>query len=217
MRDMARIRQVRDDGIIIRSIPRLDVVLYGFGSPGARIVGTAGSSSLAALLTARLPANVPRGWRTISAGPLVVSLPSSWPRRHLEKSSWPVPGLCASRMFLHPIAITGWSEELAACTLIDAQSILYATVYPGDGVWIVVDHRRVNVHPFFPPTGRIVNVKGLRVPVRLGMPAVGDGSDTVELLATVGGTSISVTLGLGLDPMVAEEILSSIRPVGAAT
>ena len=205
-----------DDGSIIRSVPSLGVVLYGFGPLGAHIARTAGPSSLAALVAAHTPIDVPPGRRTVSAGPLVVSVPRRWPRRHLTARSWPVPGLCASRIFLHPIVYTGWSNELSGCTLIDAQSILYATVLPGDGVWIVVSHRRVNLHAFFPPTGRIVSVRGLRVMLRLGLPEVGVGGDSVQLLASVGHTTISITLGLGLNPLVAEEILSSIRPARGA-
>lgn len=202
-----------DGGTVVRSMPALGVVLYGFGSLGVRIVQSAGPSSLAAFLNTRLPVAVPSGWTTVSVGPLAVSVPPSWPRRLLTARSWPTPGFCASRVFPHPVAYTGSISNAAhSCPVIDAQTILYATAFPGDGVWFTEVAGKAVEYPFFPPISRMITINGLRVRVRLGLPATDGGSDVVEVWATVGRTTVSATLGLGLSPKVAEEILSSIRP-----
>jgi hypothetical protein len=201
------------NGTVVRSVPSLGVVLYGFGSLGARIVRDAGPSSLAALLSARLPVAVPNGWKTVSFGPLAVSVPRSWPLRFLTGRSWPIPGFCVSPVFPQPVAYLGAASDAEhSCPIIDAQTILSATAHPGDGIWLTVGQGAAVEHPFFPPVGQLITVKGLRVKVRLGLPGAGGGSDTVEVLATVGRTSVVATLGLGINPRVAEDILSSIRP-----
>jgi hypothetical protein len=202
-----------DERTAVRPILSLGVVLYGFGPLGVRIVRDAGPSALVAFLASRLPVAVPSGWKTVTFGPLAVSVPPSWPLRFLTGRSWPIPGFCVSRVFPHPVAYLGAASDAAhSCPAIDAQTILSATALPGDGIWLTVVQGKAVEHPFFPPVGRTVTVEGLRVKVRLGLPGAGGGSDTVEVLATVGKTSVVATLGLGINPQIAEEILSSIRP-----
>jgi hypothetical protein len=215
-REKPGLRRLRiDGGTIVRSIPSLGVVLYGFGSTGESIVRAAGPSSFAAFLSARVPVAAPIGWRTDSVGPIAVSIPKSWPRRQLNARSWPVPGICNSPIFPHPIAYSGSpSDGGYPCPADDSRTFLYETAYPGDGIWLTIASGQQFQHPFIeesPPIGRVVTVRGLRVEVRLGLPRAGDGSDTVEFLVTVGRTTVAGILGLGLNPRVAEEILSSIR------
>lgn len=215
----------RGDAIRI-PVPRLGVILYGFGFAAMQVAESYQTSGLYQLLHASLPVPYPSSWRTIDYGPLSVSVPQSWSVRNLSGVADRAtnPGTCGEPVFPlaagRPSVWLGYSRVIVYCPAILAMEGLTFRSEPGFGLWLENTYvRRPGQTPFSPilfpvqgvPYGtRIIHQHGLTLYLLLPERAAPDGA--IEFIVTHGRTTVRGVVGLAGSSPLAEQILSSIRP-----
>jgi hypothetical protein len=205
----------------ILTIPSSGVALYGFGKLGVRAVDSEEPSTLARLLAAHLPVAVPSGWHAITDGVLSVEVPRTWPTHFLAGPNAINPGSCGAPYFPRPTAVVGSGTAIVFCPFVTPSVRAQSLATPGNGAWLVgskyVAPGTRKPGPFrlfveFSPPGTATRsraINGLVATFTYGLAP--NGTNAVLATVTVGGHSHDLVLGLGLTPLIAEEILSSLR------
>jgi hypothetical protein len=193
-------------GAVTYDVPSLGVSLVATTPAARQIVSTLAGSALHAVLSATYPVAVPAGWRTVDFGGIAASVPASWPVRAVSA----LPGRTRA--------------EPRSCTLFAEGSIVYlgrvrtpctasevGTFTPG--LWIGT------------ATEAALGGRGARLTVSTVMrrsrsqaatvtirSLTVDQSDLIDLTVSAGARMVEATMGVGTEPAIAEEIISSLRP-----
>lgn len=177
-------------------IPTLHVQVYGRGD-AEKILATVSHSSLYAVLGQSRPTAVPASWKAVRFDGLQADVPPTWPvevvTRHVLE-----PGTCAAQVFLSPIVYLGDSGLFAPCPFRPGQ-----LAQPVDGLWIASGSTNQTFQSSQPRSF------GPRPAWTLYSDT--DSGGTIGVQVTIAGRPIELTVGLGIDPTVAEEILSSLQ------
>jgi hypothetical protein len=190
---------VRQSGsAVTEDVPSLGVQLL-YNGAGASVAATLGRSSYAALSDANYPVAVPASWKTVIYKGFQVRVPPSWPVRALGLHL-AAPGFCglgggAAGVYL------GRESVVATCPVPPPGSVPAFFDY----LWL---------QPYTASSG--TSEHRLRTgQVTLTLQEIGPVSDyttAANLTASSGSRRISLTIGLGTQPTMAEAILSSILP-----
>lgn len=181
-------------------LPSLGVRLVAIGPVATRVVRTIEPSPLSALLATSYPVPVPSGWKTVRFGPVAASIPASWPVRRLTAppKEIPVNRYSACKLFLSSAAYLG--KVRSRCSGIAAGEPSPTGIWLGtSAVGPLADTRSTSVTL---KSGNAV------VDLRYGYTS---SSYLVDLTIHTAAGTVQATLGLGSQPAVAEEILSSLR------
>jgi hypothetical protein len=208
---------------IVVTAPRLDAVIYGFGPSGVAAARSYGRSALASVNGATLPVVTPGGFRSLRFGDLEASVPRSWQVRDLTGSSALNPGECGGSPFNAlgtPTAFLGFSRVTASCPFVAARSIWTAMSWPANGIWMATTLPAIGStvplplgvleHPSGVTTMRTHAQHGLVVSILQPVGELPAGS--VSFVVAYRGQQTYGVLGLGDNPLTAEQVLSSIRP-----
>ncbi|HEX3427124.1 MAG TPA: hypothetical protein VHT30_13395 [Acidimicrobiales bacterium] len=182
------------DGRDTLDIPSLDAQVTAVGA-GRDIVTTIGPSTLDAVLRLRHAVNVPRTWHVVRFDGLQMRVPRGWPVEVLTRKV-PEPGACSSQVFRTPTVYEGAGGFWPICTI-----GFSPLAPPVDGVW--VDPPGLSLHLDMQPMpfGEYpVNVEYTNT----------ESDAVIGLDVRIGTRRINLIVGLGRDPTVAEEILSSL-------
>lgn len=186
-------------------VPSLGVRLLALGSSGARLALTLGPSPLDAVLATTYPVAIPSGWRSVSFDGVTLSVPPSWAVTKLTRApleALPGQPLVPCELFPRPVVYLG--GPAGSCSTGFAGGI-------GDppGLWL-----GNAVAALSGPSNRTSTLRsaaGASATIRWSPFA---GSSTVDVTLVAGGHSVAATMGIGSDPVIAEEILSSLRVAG---
>ncbi len=185
-------------------LPSLHTAITVLGSGAHKLLDTLQPSTLAAVLQTHYPTPVPSGWRTVRYHDITARVPSTWPVKAVGNRI--PPGGCGDPLPKPPAVFTG--NSTGGVTNCGSQPVELVTI-PADGLWL---------HPTIP--GALLSEP--REPVHLigGTAQLvywpgGDGyADAIDLLLTLHGHHIDATIGLGLNPTIAEAIISSLGVTG---
>ncbi|MHB8505693.1 MAG: hypothetical protein ACYDEN_08255 [Acidimicrobiales bacterium] len=195
----------RPNGATRYDLPSLHTAITVLGPAAHKLLGTLQPSALAAVLEARYPTVIPKQWRRVDYHGISAAVPSTWPLKPVG-SSLP-PGACGRPFPTPPAVYTGNSTAGAADC--GSQPIELVTI-PADGLWL---------HPVAPndfpgePREPIHVTHGT---AQLIYWPGGDGyADALDLLITLHGHRVDAGIGLGVDPSIAEAIISSLGVTGS--
>ena len=202
------------------TLPSLGVILYGFGPVGVRVAEGHQTSSLYDLTHAILPVSTPSGWRTIKFGNVEASVPAPWTVHDFalksEKEVPPPTGCLGIGFASEPsraAVFLGDSRYVPECPYFDPAMQWTWQSSPGYGLWLETIAKAEGPTP--PPSSRIVHVVSIAehgLTVQLFLPAVAQPAGTVSFAVISDGRTTQGSLGLGGAPLLAQQLLSSIRP-----
>jgi hypothetical protein len=211
---LVRVSPAEPPGAVRYDVPGYDESVTAYG-PGSRAVAsTLGPSALGAVLAARQPVRVPKGWRRVSLDGTSARVPPNWPVGAYPRQLIGI-GTCGLPFPQPPRAYIGGQDITSAnCPAEDGS--LAAT--PDDGLWLVA-----GANDFFHllKSGggghRAWSVPGAKVTlVYASAAALGQGVDLVWALVQAHGRPVLATVGLGTEPSIAEEILGSLGASSSA-
>lgn len=198
--------------IVVYDLPRFGVRFELWGRVGAEVGRTIGPSGLDAVLTTPQPVAVPGGWKTVSWGGFSASVPRSWAVTtvHRRPSNFTPRELANAsaedrRIMEHQCDLFPRAGVYRGAPTWTCQALSYAEV--AGGLWLGKD---VNPGPRATPFS---TSSGATVVARWS-PYAGDPS-LMGFTVHGGGRTSEGTLLIGPDPVLAEEILSSIRVTGS--
>jgi len=177
-------------------VPSLHVVLTAEGA-GRGILATLGPSTLDAVVSQRRATPVPTSWKAVRFDGLQVKVPPRWPVQVIT-SQVAQPGSCSGQIFRAPTVDLGDNGFRPLCLFGFGQ-----LAPPVDGLWIgspAPSQSGTDAHE-----------------IAFGaLPTVLTYSDTnseaiVGVQVTVGAGTVDLGVGLGENPAIAEEILSSLQ------
>lgn len=174
----------------VYDVPSLDVRLVATTRLADRVAATMGPSSLQAVLTTTYPVARPARWKTLRFDAVAVSVPASWPVKR-----GPLPNNCA---FSTPTAYIGELRPTCVAQTNHGRPLTLLGVGGSNGV----------------PTQDLTRTATIETGHATIKIAYGSTASSYLLSLTVHTTSgtAQATIGLGSDPALAEEILSSLRP-----
>ena len=182
------------------------------------VVKSLGPSVLHQVLTARYPSTVPAGWRTVHDGGITARVPSDWSTGHVRVTRTRrllaianQPGFCGAPIFTAPAFVVGNYTGTESCPSRPAPPPFDERGALTDGLWV---HRSTTAQGASRPPDEVGRVSIGRLDLQLGYRAYG--ATTVTLAIRFGDHVVDVVVGLGHDPAVAEEILSSLRAPASA-
>ncbi|MHB1929414.1 MAG: hypothetical protein ACYCUG_08350, partial [Acidimicrobiales bacterium] len=168
-------------------VPALRTSIEAHGAAAARVLQTLGPSGIAVIAATRYPRSVPGGWKRVTYRGIRFAVPAAWAVRPIGRNTLE-PGMCGTRAFTKPEVVEGTNHVIPLCPMV--WSALART--PADGVW-------VRPGP------------GTRHPVLFWSFYAEDGAADLAIVET-GRPEVEV--GVGRNPAVAEEILSSLGITG---
>jgi hypothetical protein len=179
----------------IVAIPSLHAQITAVGA-GRAILATVGPSSLAAVLALRHPITVPRSWKAVRFAGLQIAVPADWPIAALT-GQLPEPGVCTGPIFQTATVYLGADGFRPLCAPTVAQ-----LDPPVDGAWLAAptSNQQANI--------QTMALGPLLVSVEYSDP---DTDAAIAVRVTVDAQTVNLVVGLGVDPTVAEGILSSLR------
>jgi hypothetical protein len=182
--------------------PDLSLKLSLVGEQAAAIVNTVGWSPAYLLLHPGQAVTVPSTWKPVRYRNLTLRVPPTWPIKPLGPSDH-IPGVCADPEFLVPVVDEGPGGQ-TTCNGFHP----YSPVASVDGVWLrpYPSFRGV----IFPPPGS--TTLNSEPTTLILLPVRNNGQQIAQLVAVDGaGTPVAIDIGLGPDPLTAQQILASIR------
>lgn len=187
-----------------------EITVHGVGA--GRVLATLEPSALAAVLSTRYPIRVPGSWRRVRYDGVAVSVPATWPRRRLPSSTLP-PGWCGLAAFgSGPLVYQGPPRGLPAAVHCPAAASGWAA-HPADGVWVEPTPKGQGEAGAGQQQVRLRAGAGTATIV-YSYDSFDNEADLVAVNIDRHGHHVTVTIGLGTDPVTAEEILSSLGIVG---
>jgi hypothetical protein len=149
------------------------------------------------------PVAVPRRWRPVRFDGFQVDVPTTWSISNVSAD-------CGTLVSGSPSAYEGRSRFTASCALV----LPIYRLRPGNGVWL----EQVAGRGPAPADTYNLHINGLGVKIRPATSVLGGqgGVPIVNLTVVTAHQTLQAQLGLGTDPAVAEEVLSSLHYVGAA-
>jgi hypothetical protein len=184
-----------EGGILFVDIPSLRASIDAHGPAAGRAVRTLGPSALDAVLAQTAPAAVPTGWKAIRFDGVQARVPAAWAIDAVTKQR-SMPGVCNDPVFGSSEVLLGDDGFAVRCKL-----TVYDLYAPTNGLWI--DSKDV------PTTEEHVGVAWGSLPLTL-LYSENQTDDLLEVTTTVDARRVQLVIGLGTDPSIAEEILSSL-------
>jgi hypothetical protein len=184
------------------AVPSLQVTITASGTRALAVVGTLSPSPLDAVMEMTGAVGTPASWKAVRFDGFEIRVPRNW-------KTAPLTADCGALFVAakHPAAYTGQALYRGACKPI----LLTYLLRPGNGVWLQ------QVSEQTAGTGRYrLKFHHLGLIVDPATSALGgqEGVPIANITAVAGTHTLSAQLGLGTDPAIAEEILSSLRYVG---
>jgi hypothetical protein len=183
--------QTKPSGVSVDwAVPSLDVIMQAYGARAESIARTLSPSSLAAVTAAPLPVTIPPSWKAVTYGGLTARVPPNWS----------TGGLACSGFFTQPSVLEGGNVGAAGC----GQNDDNGAFTPTDGLWLEGDRalRPVTLGDAV----RRFTVDGH--PAVISDPQQGP---AIDVEVTLAGQHLYAIVGLGVDPDIAQEVLSSLR------
>ena len=156
---------------------------------------------LALAYAANHATQTPKGWKTIAYDGVMLSVPSTWPVHVLGHNELP-PDACTGLGIRTNTVLEGSGNSLT-------HGLCRARRQPPigrDGIWIRT--ARGTRLPLEDPSGPVVIIGS--APVHLGEAPRDDYLPQIQLRAVVNRTQVEITVGLGVDPTTAGQILASL-------
>jgi hypothetical protein len=201
----------------ILDIPSLGVTITAYGKSEA-VTHSLGPSALHVVLAQQYPVATPKGWKTITFEGFEADVPASWPTHALRIvdegggiSQRNLPPPCGQKVFAKPASYLGSYTGVFSCQEFTFRELLQFSVGPTNGLWIQ------NSIPASEAAAQDKTLQEIRTHLHSGTTQLSasyekyQGADTVDVNLTTGGRTLQTTIGLGTDPTVAEEVISSLR------
>lgn len=186
----------------VYDVPSLGVEITAVGAASRAVAETLGPSSLHAVLAEHYPAAVPASWKTVAYDGFKVSVPAGWPT-HTITAHQVVPWACGPVTFAVPTVQLGYGAPVRCPFTNGSQT----PTKPSDGLWLQPPGP-TSAHGLGPGQAAKVITSG---PVRVTVVYTPNAPTNAQEMVTAGGRTMVATVGLGVDPAVAEQILSSFR------
>jgi hypothetical protein len=177
-------------------VPSLGVQLTFTGATALAVTKTLGPSPLAAVLKLRDALAVPAGWKTVAFGGLTANVPAAWADERT------IPGGCGTPLAAnHPLVILGNRYG-------PADSCLEAPIdlSPTDGLWLPGSRL-----PALGSTGDLNDTLSSG-PDRTYISSTPSSGPVVRVVVTSPSGSHYAEVGIGNNPTIAEQVISSLRP-----
>jgi hypothetical protein len=193
-------------------VPSLDVQITIVGTAAQAIARTIEPSPLQDLLTDPLPVAIPSAWRTVNYDGFQAKVPADWPVYQIVTthtgnsfSVSPTPGVCGPPVFRTPSVYFGANPGISC------PPILQKTASPtDDGLWLQPSQSTTPLSE-----SSIGNPQRLITNGASQILLTPGSGDDISVEIDVAGHRINADIGLGVNPAIAEAILSSITPVSA--
>jgi hypothetical protein len=204
----------------VYDVPSLGVQIFARGAASTGVVDTLGPSALHAVLVQRYPTAVTDGWKTVTFDGFSAEVPAAWPQHTIRVVNTGggattvsnLPGRCGQTIFADPSVYFG-TEPILSCPMFTPTAALQGETAPGDGLWLQQDASA-------PPTAQQAQTDGqVATMFRLGPESLtaeyqaASGSNTINIYLKSQNRTLQATIGLGLNPAVAEQIISSLQTV----
>jgi hypothetical protein len=188
-------------------VPTLHVHVSFRGARGEAIARTLGPSSLTAILALHHPLRVPSTWKTVTFGPLTARVPAD------SVIGQPLPNVGCDGPFsgrqhgTRPNVYLGdKSMPPSSCTAPDASTKLA----PAEGLWL----QGADIEQIETGTGTITATHEIDGQEATLVSSPNEGP-AVQITMDSAGAAVSAVIALGENPVVAEEILSSLTVVSS--
>jgi hypothetical protein len=197
-------------GAILRwAIPAFGVQVEGTAGVGQQIVDTMTASPLEALLSTRYPVEVPSLWKGVSFGGVEARVPPDWVVQTLDS----LPN--------KELSIVTGKEQQGACSLFNRAEVLLGNPpgscqgnlgwssepdgTPVPGLWLGQSYLGSTA-----PVLRSTTIHSGHATIDVAWGPFDTNANVLGLRIHTAKGTVNASLGLGADPVVAEEILSSV-------